>query len=141
MRALAYLLIGNLFGLGLVVSGMSNPAKVLNFLDLTAIRTSQWDPSLAFVLAGAVLVAAIGYRLLRNQDKPLLAGRFQWPTSTTIDARLLAGAAIFGIGWGMAGFCPGPAFTTLAIGSQSTWAFVLSMMSGILAARAVRHRL
>jgi uncharacterized membrane protein YedE/YeeE len=141
MRALAYLLIGNLFGLGLVVSGMSNPAKVLNFLDLTAIRTSQWDPSLAFVLTGAVLVAAIGYRLLRNQDKPLLAGRFQWPTSTTIDARLLAGAAIFGIGWGMAGFCPGPAFTTLAIGSQSTWAFVLSMMSGILAARAVRHRL
>ena len=104
MSLLMNLLLGLLFGVGLVVSGMSDPAKVLNFLDLAG----TWDPSLAFVMAGGVLVAFVGYRLVFSRGKPLLDGAFHLPTSTKIDGRLVAGAAIFGIGWGLGGFCPGP---------------------------------
>ena len=103
MRILINLIAGILFGLGLLVSGMANPAKVLNFLDLAGM----WDPSLAFVMAGAIAVTLPGYRLVFRRSAPLLSDRFRLPTSTAIDYRLILGAAVFGIGWGRSGFCPG----------------------------------
>ena len=126
-------LAGLLFGLGLVVSGMADPAKVLNFLDLFG----AWDPSLAFVLAGATGTTFVGYRLVLARPRPLLAPAFQLPTANRIDARLLTGAAIFGVGWGLAGLCPGPAITSLALGAPGTLAFVPAMLVGIAAARAL----
>ena len=102
---------GIMFGLGLVISGMANPAKVLNFLDVAG----TWDPSLAFVMVGAVAVTAIGYRLVLARPKPLLASSFHLPTQRRLDARIFVGPAIFGIGWGLSGFCPGPAVTSLGL--------------------------
>lgn len=135
MSILVNLGLGLLFGLGLIVSGMSNPAKVLNFLDLAG----TFDPSLAFVMGGAVAVAFIGYRLVLAREKPLLAPRFQLPTRTDIDARLVVGPALFGIGWGLGGFCPGPAFTALGLAAPGTLAFVPAMLAGMWAAmRAAR---
>jgi uncharacterized protein len=124
---------GVLFGIGLVVSGMSNPAKVLNFLDVTG----TWDPSLAFVMAGALLVTAIGYRLAWRQPKPIRADIFDLPVSKHIDNRLLIGAATFGIGWGLSGFCPGPAVTSLALLAPGTLVFVPTMLVGMWIARRV----
>jgi uncharacterized membrane protein YedE/YeeE len=112
---------------------MADPAKVLNFLDLAG----TWDPSLAFVLAGATGATFVGYRLVLHRSRPLLAPAFQMPTATRIDARLLSGAAIFGVGWGLAGLCPGPAITSLALGAPGTLAFVPAMLIGIAAARAL----
>lgn len=123
--------LGLLFGVGLVVSGMSDPAKVLNFLDLFG----TWDPSLAFVMAGAVIVAFFGYRLVFRRDKPVAAKAFHLPTRSDIDGRVLAGPAIFGIGWGLGGFCPGPALTALGLAAPGTLAFVPAMMLGMWAAR------
>src|SRR3546814_13253382 len=100
-QSLAALVSGLLFGIGLTVSQMVNPAKVLNFLDLAG----NWDPSLAFVLGGAVATAALGFRLVRRRTVPLLAGAFQWPTARDIDRRLVLGAALFGVGWSLVGFC------------------------------------
>ena len=105
MGLLVNAIAGFLFGLGLVIGGMSNPAKVLNFLDLAG----SWDPSLAFVMAGALAVTFIGYKLVFRQPRPLLAARFHLPELKQIDRRLVLGAAIFGVGWGLSGFCPGPA--------------------------------
>jgi uncharacterized protein len=119
---------GLVFGLGLVISQMSNPAKVLNFLDFTG----KWDPSLAFVMGGAVGVAAIGFGLARSWKKPLLAQSFHLPSKTNIDARLLCGAALFGIGWGLVGFCPGPALTALAYGRREPVLFVAAMIVGMV---------
>jgi uncharacterized membrane protein YedE/YeeE len=133
MSFLVNLLLGLLFGVGLVVSGMSDPAKVLNFLDLAG----NWDPSLAFVMGAAVLVAFVGYRVVLRRDRPLMADGFHLPTKTTVDGRLLAGAAIFGIGWGIGGFCPGPAFTALGLGQPGTLAFVPAMLVGFWMARMV----
>ncbi|MFN8721754.1 MAG: DUF6691 family protein [Rhodospirillales bacterium] len=133
MRIAVQFLAGLLFGLGLVVSGMADPAKVLNFLDIAG----TWDPSLAFVLAGATGTTFVGYRLVLARRRPLFAPAFQLPTATRIDGRLLAGAAIFGVGWGLAGFCPGPAVTSLALGAPGTLAFVPAMLVGIVAARAL----
>jgi uncharacterized protein len=127
------LLLGLLFGVGLVVSGMSDPAKVLNFLDLAG----TWDPSLAFVMAGGVLVAFIGYRLVFARGKPLLDGAFHLPTATKIDGRLVAGAAIFGIGWGLGGFCPGPAITALGLAQPGTLVFLPAMAVGLWIAKLV----
>jgi uncharacterized protein len=140
MRFLSQFLIGLLFGCGLVISGMSNPAKVLNFLDLMAIRTGTWDPSLMFVMGGGVVVTFIGYRLLGGRTTPVLASSFEWPTLKTIDRPLVAGAAIFGIGWGLAGFCPGPAFTALGTLQQDAMIFVVAMLLGMFAAWQWRHR-
>jgi uncharacterized membrane protein YedE/YeeE len=120
-----------IFGIGLVISGMANPAKVLNFLDVAG----SWDPSLAFVMAGALVVTAIGYRLVLARPKPIFAPDFQLPTQRAIDARLILGAAIFGIGWGLAGFCPGPALTSLGLGAPGTLAFAPAMLVGMAAAR------
>ncbi|MBM3628088.1 MAG: YeeE/YedE family protein, partial [Alphaproteobacteria bacterium] len=124
MAILVQFAIGLVFGLGLVVAGMSDPAKVLDFLDVAAIASGGWDASLAFVMAGAIVVALPGYRLVLRRRAPLLAERFQLPTGSEIDAKVVAGPAIFGIGWGLAGICPGPAFALLASGGAAAWVFV-----------------
>ncbi|MBL0933172.1 MAG: YeeE/YedE family protein [Rhizobiaceae bacterium] len=131
MSFLVNLALGLLFGAGLVVSGMSDPAKVMNFLDLFG----TWDPSLAFVMGGAVLVAFFGYRLVFARGRPIARGGFNLPTRTDIDARVVAGPAIFGIGWGLGGFCPGPALTALGLGATGTLAFLPAMFLGMWAAR------
>jgi hypothetical protein len=131
MRALASLASGLLFGLGLVVSGMSDPAKVQNFLDLFG----TWDPSLAFVMGGAVVVTFIGYRLALRRAQPVLAERFELPSRKDLDTPLVGGAALFGIGWGLGGFCPGPAVTALGLAASGTLVFVPAMLIGMLAAR------
>ena len=127
--------IGLLFGAGLIVSGMSNPAKVLNFLDIAAISAGTWDASLAFVMAGAIAVTFIGFRLVTRRDRPVFGDTFHLPTAQDIDGRVLAGPAIFGIGWGLAGFCPGPAFTALGGGTVDAALFVTSMLIGMVGAR------
>lgn len=136
LSVLVHLAIGLLFGVGLVVSGMADPAKVLNFLDLAG----SFDPSLAFVMGGAVLVAFVGFRLALARPAPLLAARFHLPTRRDIDARLIAGPALFGIGWGLGGFCPGPAFTALGLAAPGTLVFVPAMLIGMAAARALAGR-
>jgi uncharacterized protein len=133
MRILIAAATGFVFGLGLVISGMSNPAKVLNFLDLFG----TWDPSLAFVMGGAVVVTFIGYRLALTRQAPLLGGRFDLPIRRDIDPRLLAGAALFGIGWGLGGFCPGPALTAVPLGATGTLYFFPAMLLGMWLARMV----
>ncbi len=129
-------LAGLLFGLGLVISGMANPAKVQNFLDLAGI----WDPSLAFVMAAAVAVTFVGYRIALRRPAPLLADRLHLPTARHLDARLLLGASVFGIGWGLTGFCPGPAFTALPLLAPGTLVFVPGMVLGAVVARALAAR-
>lgn len=124
---LAGLVAGLVFGVGLVVSGMANPAKVLAFLDLAG----SWDPSLAFVMGGAVVVGFIGFRLVWRRRAPLLGAGFDLPTASAIDRRLLAGAALFGIGWGIGGFCPGPAITALSLAAPGTLVFVPAMAVGL----------
>ncbi|MFN9163976.1 MAG: DUF6691 family protein [Alphaproteobacteria bacterium] len=136
LRIAASLAAGVVFGVGLIVSGMTDPAKVRNFLDLAGL----WDPSLAFVMGGAVVVAFIGYRLSFASGAPLFAERFSLPTSTQIDLRLVAGAALFGIGWGLAGFCPGPALASVYSGGASAWIFVAAMLTGMWAARRLVER-
>lgn len=131
MSFLVNLALGLLFGAGLVVSGMADPAKVLNFLDLFG----TWDPSLAFVMGGAVLVAFVGYRLVFRRDQPIVGGAFHLPTAKVIDGRILVGPAVFGIGWGIGGFCPGPALAALGPGASGTLVFVPAMMIGMWAAR------
>jgi uncharacterized membrane protein YedE/YeeE len=135
MTLLAYLVSGLLLGTGLVVSGMIDPMKVLNFLDFAAIATGGWDASLAFVLGGAVAVAFLGYRLVLARPRPLLAERFDLPTSRAVDTRLVAGAAIFGVGWGLVGFCPGPALASLGLAQPGVLVFVVAMFVGMLLAR------
>ena len=126
-HALGALLAGLLFGLGLAVSQMINPAKVLAFLDIAG----RWDPSLAFVMAGAIGVTALGYHLVLRRPAPLLAPRFEVPTLREIDRRLLAGAVLFGIGWGLVGFCPGPAIASLAYGVKESIIFAAAMLAGM----------
>ncbi|WP_129561312.1 YeeE/YedE family protein [Paraburkholderia dokdonensis] len=118
---------GLLFGLGLIVSGMANPAKVLAFLDLAG----RWDPSLAFVMAGAIAIAGIGFRLARSRSTSVLGAPMQLPTARRIDPRLIAGALVFGAGWGLAGFCPGPALVSAASGQPRAWLFVAAMLAGM----------
>ncbi|MCO6388507.1 DUF6691 family protein [Aliihoeflea sp. 40Bstr573] len=136
MSFLVNLALGLLFGAGLVVSGMSDPAKVLNFLDLFG----TWDPSLAFVMGGAVVVTFIGYRLVLARGEPIIGSQFHLPTRSDVDARIVAGPAIFGIGWGLGGFCPGPALTALGLGATGTLAFIPAMILGMWAARLLADR-
>lgn len=126
-RILAALASGALFGAGLVVSGMVNPAKVLGFLDIAG----AWDPSLAFVMAGAIPVGAAGYALGRRRAAPLCAPAFGPPPRGTPDARLVGGAVLFGLGWGLAGFCPGPALAALSFGGWKAALFVGAMLAGM----------
>ncbi len=126
-RILLALAAGLVFGLGLAVSQMINPAKVLGFLDLLG----DWDPSLAFVMAGAIPVAALGYRLARGRAAPLCAPGYATPSQSAIDVRLVAGAVLFGIGWGLVGYCPGPALASLGLGNSATALFVVAMLLGM----------
>lgn len=127
LRLLTNLFGGALFGLGLTVSGMVNPAKVIGFLDIAG----DWDPTLAFVMGGALLVAIPAFRLIFKRQHPVLADEFEVPTKKEVDARLLGGAALFGVGWGLGGFCPGPSVTALASGLVPVFAFVAAMVAGM----------
>jgi len=133
MNALMGLLAGLLFGLGLAMSGMTDTAKVLGFLDIAG----NWDPDLAFVMGGAVLVTLVSFPLVLRRSTPLLGDRFQLPARRDIDVRLLSGAALFGVGWGIYGYCPGPALSALVYGDLNTLAFVLAMLAGMALAGRV----
>ena len=132
MPALASLLCGLIFGLGLVISQMVSTTKVLGFLDVFGIPGGTWDPSLAVVMAVGLVVASIGYALVRPRA-PLFDAQMRWPTATAIDRSLLTGAALFGIGWGLVGLCPGPALANLATLSPGVIVFVITMVIGMLA--------
>lgn len=127
MKLFYALATGLVFGVGIAVSGMMNPAKVLNFFDVAG----AWDPSLAFVMGGALVVTFVGYRLVWRRSVPLFGGRFQIPTSTEIDSRLIGGSALFGIGWGIAGFCPGAALPALGTGRWEVMLFLASVIAGL----------
>ncbi|EPP21997.1 YeeE/YedE family protein [Vibrio fluvialis] len=125
---LTSLFAGLLFGLGMVISGMADPAKVLGFLDVVG----DWDPSLMFVMGGALMVFMPAYFfLIKPKSKPVNAEKFCLATNQSLDSRLISGAAIFGIGWGLAGICPGPALSSLALGNPGVWIFFASMMVGL----------
>lgn len=127
LRAAAALVSGLVFGLGLAVSGMMNPAKVIGFLDVAG----DWDPTLAFVMGGALLVAVPAYRFIPKRGRPVLEEEFSLPKKKAIDAPLLGGSALFGVGWGLVGFCPGPAIAALGTGLLPVFAFVAAMLSGM----------
>lgn len=129
LRIVVALFAGALFGFGLSLSGMLDPARVLGFLDLAS---GHWDPSLAFVLGGAVLVAVPGVMLQRRLRRPWLDDSFHLPGKTEIDGRLVAGSALFGAGWGLAGFCPGPAIAALSMGLAPVVLFVAAMAAGMV---------
>lgn len=126
MRVAMALLFGLVFGAGLGVSGMTNPAKVLGFLDVAG----RWDPTLAFVMGGALAVSAAGYRVARARGRAWLGGPLALPTLRDLDASLVAGAALFGVGWGLVGLCPGPALANLSRGSLEVYLFVGAMLVG-----------
>lgn len=125
---------GLVFGLGIAISGMMNPAKVLNFFDIAG----TWDLSLAFVMGGAVIVTFIGYRLVWRRAQPLFEDRFQVPASKVIDSRLVGGSALFGIGWGIAGFCPGAAIPALGTGRWEVVLFLGAVVVGLALARVLK---
>ena len=124
---------GLVFGIGISISGMIDPAKVLNFFDVAG----TWDPSLAFVMGGALLVTFFGYRLAWQREAPLFGKRFEVPTSTVIDGKLVGGSALFGIGWGIAGFCPGAAIPALGTGRWEVALFLVAVVVGFFLRRLV----
>jgi len=128
MRFLMALVSGLVFGLGLILSGMTNPAKVKGFLDLFG----PWDPSLALVMAGAIVVGMVAFAAARPRTRAWSGDAMEIPTSTRIDARLIVGGVLFGIGWGIAGFCPGPALVALGSGLGAAWIFVIAMLVGMV---------
>lgn len=128
MRIVMALAAGLVFGIGLIVSGMSNPAKVLGFLDLAG----NWDPSLALVMAGAILVSFIPFQVASRTPRALLGEPMRLPTARDVDRRLVLGALVFGAGWGLAGYCPGPALVSLASGGYKPLVFVVSMIGGMM---------
>ena len=133
-RHISLILIGALFGGGLALSGMLNPSKVAGFLDLFGI----WDPSLAFVMGGGVVANFIGHRIVTRRAAPIFASEgagFRLPTSSAIDSRLVLGSALFGIGWGLAGLCPGPAISSLLLAPGDAGLFVLMMLAGLAVGR------
>ena len=136
MRILFGFIAGLLFGVGLLVAGMSDPAKVLNFLDVFG----SFDPSLAFVMGGAAITTFVGYRLVWKRDKPLLLADFELPRRSDIDRDLLLGAATFGVGWGIGGFCPGPAWTALTLAAPGTLVFLPAMLAGMALAILLKQR-
>ncbi|QUS36351.1 DUF6691 family protein [Falsirhodobacter algicola] len=133
MKHLFALLTGIVFGAGIALSGMMDPAKVLAFFDIAG----HWDPSLAFVMGGAVIVTFIGYRLVWRRGTPLFGGRFLLPQGTAIDARLVGGSALFGIGWGIAGFCPGAAIPALGTGRWEVALFLAAVIGGFQLRRLI----
>ena len=136
MTVFTSLLAGLVFGLGLIVSGMANPSKVLGFLDLGG----AWDPSLAFVMAGAIAVGALAFALARKRTVSFLGAPMKLPTSRDIDSRLLIGSVVFGIGWGVAGFCPGPGLVALGMGEVKALVFVAAMLVGMGAFELLERR-
>ena len=120
-------IVGFIFALGLGISGMTQPQKVVGFLDIFG----HWNPALGMVMVGAILFHGLAFYRIRQLESPLLGGKFQIPTSRDINGRLLIGAGLFGVGWGMAGFCPGPAITSLASGNRESFIFVLAMLLGM----------
>ena len=135
MKNLTALISGLVFGLGIAISGMANPAKVLNFFDVAG----TWDPSLIFVMGGALVTAMIGYRIVFGaQSRPLFEPSFLLPQNRTVDRNLVGGSALFGIGWGITGFCPGGAIPALGFGGIETALFVTSLIGGMLIGRALR---
>jgi len=138
MRLISIFAIGLIFGIGISISGMANPAKVINFFDIAG----SWDPSLMFVMGGALITTFIGYRLvLPRPTGPIFESKFQLPTATDLDVRLIGGSAIFGIGWGIAGFCPGGALPALGTGRSEVFIFVAALIVGIFVARAANTAL
>jgi len=131
IRAISLILTGALFGAGLALSGMLNPAKVAGFLDLFGI----WDPSLAFVMGGGVIANFIGHRIVMRRAAPVFGSGFAIPTRSDIDSRLLIGAALFGVGWGLAGLCPGPAIASILVAPGEVALFVLMMLAGLFVGR------
>jgi uncharacterized membrane protein YedE/YeeE len=127
MHIVIALVSGVIFGLGLLISGMANPAKVLAFLDLAG----RWDPSLLFVMGGAVMVAALAFRLAKGRTTSMLGEPMHVPQARRIDRRLVFGSLLFGVGWGLAGYCPGPALATVAIGRSEPLIFVAAMLAGM----------
>jgi uncharacterized protein len=127
MFVLTSFLAGMVFGLGLIVSGMANPAKVLGFLDVAG----AWDPSLALVMMGAIAVGLVAFRFAKNRTRSLMGAQMKLPSDSAIDRRLLAGSLLFGIGWGVAGFCPGPGLVALGMGESKAVVFVAAMLAGM----------
>jgi uncharacterized protein len=127
MVMLIALFAGVIFGLGLIVGGMTNPAKVLAFLDISG----DWDPSLAFVMLGAITIGFFAFKAAAKQSRSLLGLPMQLPASHLVDRKLVIGALLFGVGWGLAGFCPGPAVASVLVGGAAVWIFVASMLAGM----------
>lgn len=127
------LIVGIIFGAGLTLSDMVNPARVQAFLDVAG----AWDPTLLFVMGAAIIPSAIAYLIRRRMDRPLLESTFSIPENRALDRPLIAGAVLFGIGWGLVGFCPGPAIAGLVLGAWQPWLFVLAMLAGMLIHRVV----
>ncbi len=138
LRIIITYLIGLVFGLGILISGMANPAKVINFFDVAG----SWDPSLIFVMGGALVVTFIGYRLIfgKGPEKPVMDETFHVPQNRTIDARLLGGSAVFGVGWGIAGFCPGAALPAVGTLKPEVLIFTVALIAGIFIAKALQAR-
>jgi uncharacterized protein len=136
MQTLLAFGIGLIFGTGILLAGMANPAKVLNFFDFAG----HWDPSLALVMASALTVTALGYRLVFWRGRPLLAPRFAVPAAPQIDRPLIAGSAIFGLGWGLSGFCPGGLIPALGLGRGEPLIVFAGLLIGLIGTRAIRNR-
>lgn len=136
MALLTSFLTGLLFGVGLIVSGMTDPSRIIGFLDVAG----AWDPSLAFVMGGAVLVGSAGFRLAERRPTSVIGGLRQLPGTRRIDARLILGSATFGIGWGLAGFCPGPAVVAFGAGYDKAVVFVIAMLAGMVAYEVTERR-
>jgi uncharacterized membrane protein YedE/YeeE len=136
MSIISALIVGLIFGIGLIVSGMTSPAKVQGFLDLAG----NWDPSLAFVMGGAILVGLVAFRFAGKRERSLLGEAMRLPTATAIDRRLVLGGLAFGAGWGLGGFCPGPALATLATGSPKALIFTGAMLVGMLVFEFLERR-
>ena len=135
MNPIAAFLAGLVFGLGLILSGMTDPGKVIGFLDVAG----AWDPSLAFVMAGAVLVSFFGFMLAHRRARSFFGGAMHLPHRRDVDHRLVGGSLVFGIGWGLAGFCPGPALVSFGSGHDKAAVFVAAMLLGMLAYTAAEH--
>jgi uncharacterized membrane protein YedE/YeeE len=140
MNAMGAFAAGLIFGIGLIVSGMTDPSKVIGFLDLAG----RWDPSLAFVMVGAIAVGLVGHRVARRRASAFFGGALHLPTARQIDRRLVLGSAVFGVGWGLGGFCPGPALVSFGAGQDKAVVFALAMLAGMalyeLAERFSRRR-
>lgn len=136
MGKLAILISGLLFGTGLTISGMVNPMKILNFLDIFG----PWDATLVFVMGAGLVVTLLGYQIILRRSAPLFATSFKLPNSQDIDARLLGGAALFGLGWGLSGFCPGPVVASVVFGRAESITFVIAMAAGMIVTKQIQDR-